>query len=426
MKTLTVSKKFGSWFAWFRPDTRDMPSRRYDLDWLRVAVFALLIGFHIGMFYVQNWGWHVKSQYLNDDLDKVMLFVEPWRMASLWLISGIAIRFVLAKVSLFRFVTQRSYRLLLPLAFGVLVIVPPQLYFEMTANGDLHSSYWQFYQEFFTQNSPMFEKYRYGIFQHINGNHLWYLQALWKYSLYLIPLLPLFNSVIFNRISSRFFKLNGMLQVALALIPIAIIQLTVELDLVRYPLGFLFLCYGYLIGWNSDFWAKVKAKRRTLLTCFLINYLLFVSFYSLIFMGDDPALKDGLVGLAGMCCYALQRLLGLLMVLGYAHQYLNKKSNKLGYFSDAVYPFYIVHQTIIIVAGSLLSQFSLGAYVEPILLFIITIAGCFVTYELIRRSALLRPMFGLKQSKAFSPQMITIGYVVAAFAIIPLAYQSLN
>lgn len=426
MKALTLSQKIGSWFAWFIPETRDMPSRRYDLDWLRVAVFALLICFHIGMFYVQNWGWHVKSQYLNGDLDKVMLLVEPWRMASLWLISGIAIRFVLAKVSLLRFVTLRSYRLLLPLAFGVLVIVPPQLYFEMTANGDLHTSYWRFYQEFFSLNNPMFEKYRYGIFQHINGNHLWYLQALWKYSLYLTLLLPIFNSAIFNFITAGFFKLNGLLQIALALIPIAIIQLNVELDQVRYPIGFLFLCYGYLIGWNSDFWSKVKAKRRTLLTCFLINYLLFVSFYSLIFMGVDPALKDGLIGLAGMCCYALQRLLGLLMILGYAHQYLSKKSNKLGYFSEAVYPFYIVHQTIIVVAGSLITQFALGPILEPLALFAITISGCFVSYEVIRRSVILRPMFGLKQQKVFAPLMINIGYVVAAIIIIPLAYQSLN
>jgi hypothetical protein len=86
-------------------------------------------------------------------------------------------------------------------------------------------------------------------------------------------------------------------------------------------------------------------------------------------MGDDPALKEGLVGLAGMCCFALQRLLGLLMVLGYTHQYLNKPSKKLDYYSEAVYPFYIVHQTIV-VSGSLLTQFSLGPILEPILLFV--------------------------------------------------------
>jgi len=279
---------------------------------------------------------------------------------------------------------------------------------------------------FFSLDNPIFEKYNYGIFQHLNGNHLWYLEALWKYSLCLIALLPIINSSLFSRITTKFFKLNGILQIAFALIPIAIIQLTVELYQVRYPLGFIFLCYGYLIGWNNDFWAKVKESRRILLACFLINYLLFVSFYSLVFMGDDPVLKDGLVGLAGMLSYSLQRLLGLLMILGFAHQYLNRKSNKLGYFSDAVYPFYIVHQSIIVVTGSLLSQFKLGPIFEPLMLFTITISGCFICYEIIRRTALLRTVYGLKQVKPFSTYLTKLGFTLATIIILPLAYQSLS
>lgn len=423
MNTQNIINKIGSWFV---PDSRDMPSRRYDLDWLRVAVFALLICFHIAMFYVQNWGWHVKSQYLNSDLDKVMLIVEPWRMASLWLISGIAIRFILVKVSIIRFVTMRSYRLLLPLAFGILVIVPPQLYFEMTFNGDLNTSYWEFYQAFFTLDHPMFEKYNDGILPHMNGNHLWYLQELWKYSLYLIPLLPVLNSALFTRISTQFFKLNGVIQIAIAAIPVIAIQLNFEQNEVRYPLGFLFLFYGYLVGWNADFWNKVQQGRKVLLSCFLINYVLFVSFYSFVYLGEDQALKDGLIGLAGMCSYALQRLLGLLMILGYAHQYLNKKTNKLGYFSDAVYPFYIVHQTIIVVTGSLLSQWQLGWLIESLLLFSITVSGCFLCYELIKRTTVLRPFFGMKQPKQVPKSLIKVGYYLAIFAVIPVGYQILS
>jgi hypothetical protein len=114
------------------------------------------------------------------------------------------------------------------------------------------------------------------------------------------------------------------------------------------------------------------------------------------------------------------------MILGYAHQYLNKKSNKLSYFSDAVYPFYIVHQSIIVVAGSLLSQFELGPILEPLLLFTITISGCFICYEVIRRTALLRPVFGLKQVKTFSTYLTKLGFTVATLIILPLAYQSLS
>lgn len=37
-----------------------LPTRRYDLDWLRIIAFGLLIFYHIGMFYV-SWDFHVKS-----------------------------------------------------------------------------------------------------------------------------------------------------------------------------------------------------------------------------------------------------------------------------------------------------------------------------------------------------------------------------
>ena len=38
-------------------------TRRYDLDWLRVGVFALLIFYHVGMFFVP-WGWHIKNDII--------------------------------------------------------------------------------------------------------------------------------------------------------------------------------------------------------------------------------------------------------------------------------------------------------------------------------------------------------------------------
>jgi len=37
--------------------------RRFDIDALRIFAFSLLILYHVGMFYVQGWGWHVKSAY---------------------------------------------------------------------------------------------------------------------------------------------------------------------------------------------------------------------------------------------------------------------------------------------------------------------------------------------------------------------------
>jgi hypothetical protein len=115
--------------------------RRHDFDWLRVLVFAVLIFYHIGMLYVADWGFHYKSQYQSEILQNLMLLVNRWRLPFLFFISGVASRYLLQKYSLINFAKARTWRLL----FGVLVIVSPQLYVEMTKKEDLHLSYWEFY-----------------------------------------------------------------------------------------------------------------------------------------------------------------------------------------------------------------------------------------------------------------------------------------
>jgi peptidoglycan/LPS O-acetylase OafA/YrhL len=38
-----------------------MGERRYDLDWVRIVAFLLLIFYHVGMYYV-TWDWHVSKR----------------------------------------------------------------------------------------------------------------------------------------------------------------------------------------------------------------------------------------------------------------------------------------------------------------------------------------------------------------------------
>jgi uncharacterized membrane protein YcfT len=96
--------------------------RRIDLDWVRIAAFGLLIFYHVGMLYV-SWGFHIKSAHRITALEPLMLVLNPWRLALLFLVSGVATRFMLGKYALVR---SRSARLMIPLVFGMLVIVPPQ------------------------------------------------------------------------------------------------------------------------------------------------------------------------------------------------------------------------------------------------------------------------------------------------------------
>jgi len=409
----------------FVPKHDDMPARRYDLDWLRVLVFALLILYHVGMFYVENWGWHAKSLYQSQWLENVMLIVEPWRMAVLWLISGIAIRFILVKVTVLRFITIRSFRLLLPLLFGILVVVPPQLYVEMSYNGEININFWQFLAEFFSSNSIIFDKYQAGIWPHIDVNHLWFIRSLWQYSLVLLCLAPLLNTRAVNRAVNWLVNSHGILAIFLSTLPLFIIQISWDMEMVRYPLGFTLMIYGYLLGWNKLFWLRISQQIKPLLIASILCYCLFILFYNIVWLAPSDAEQstNPLILFIGMFNYSLMRILGALTVFALAHKFLNIKSAQLSYFNNAVYPFYILHQTMILVIGYNLSKLNLGAVLEPFLLILFTTLACFIAYELIRRTDILRPFFGLKMKGSYGLPLQKMGYIVAIALILPIGWR---
>ena len=122
--------------------------RRHDLDWVRVAAFFLLVLYHTGMYYV-TWDWHVKSPHASDALEPFMVSSSPWRLSLLFLVSGTATAFLFRKRAAAGkgFLGQRSWRLLVPLVFGMLVIVTPQSYYEVVEQlpGGYHDGYLAFW-----------------------------------------------------------------------------------------------------------------------------------------------------------------------------------------------------------------------------------------------------------------------------------------
>ncbi|MBN8799317.1 MAG: acyltransferase family protein, partial [Stenotrophomonas nitritireducens] len=105
--------------------------RRHDIDALRVIAFSLLILYHSAMVYVADWSFHIKSTYQAEWLQYPMIALNRWRMPLLFMISGIAIGLARVEGHRLRFAGTRSLRLLLPLVFGMLVVVPPQTYFQI-------------------------------------------------------------------------------------------------------------------------------------------------------------------------------------------------------------------------------------------------------------------------------------------------------
>jgi len=376
-------------------------ARRYDIDALRVFAFSLLILYHVAMFYVADWGWHVKSSYQAEWLQFPMLFVNQWRMSLLFIISGLAVSFVWQRYTPGRFALRRLYRLLLPLLFGMAFIVAPQCYYEALGKGLIEPGFGRFMVQYLTFQD--FPGDAWGGEEIIvwTWNHLWYLAYVLFYSLLLIPLAILLDGPL-KRVRSGFAALRGIFLIA---VPVAVLMIYGAFVYPKFPYishAFLddwyahamygtFFLFGYLIGRDEGFWSELDRMRVITSIAALVFFGLFMTREQLL-PQDSFAFANEVQMLIIYC----NRWLWIVTIFGWGHHFLNHPSRRLSYATQAVYPWYILHQTIIIVIGVNLAKFSLGPVIEPVLVLGGTIVGCYVLNEfVIRRVRVLQPFFGV-------------------------------
>lgn len=376
---------------------QSLESRRYDVDWLRALAFFLLIFYHMGMYYVADWEWHVKSQYQSEFLQNVMLFSNQWRMPLLFLLSGISLRLIETKISTWRLFKLRFVRLSIPLIIGMYLIVPPQLYFELQQSFGFDGSYWQFMSFYVNPATSMYPQKHYGMGL-LTWNHLWYLAYLWVYTLLYILLRPLFQGV-GNWVSTR--KPPILL---IVIIPV-VCSVLIAIALHQYPRTnamiadwhnhadyFAVLLWGYLLAASPHSWTQVIKARYLCLFIGCLGYWMVLGFHkqTLIFP------QSGIAEIVKIFVHSTNAVAWMLCVIGFSGVYLNKPSRVVSYLNEAVLPWYIVHQTVIILIAMALLKYDLGPIIEPVLLMLATFLICFLIYEGTRRNKMTRFIFGMK------------------------------
>ena len=374
------------------------PHRRHDIDALRALAFALLILYHGCMLYVagEDWGWHLKSTHLAEWLQVPMLFVNRWRMDLIFLISGLSVHFLLRGTPAGRFIAQRSWRLLLPLVFGCLVIVPVQPYVQGIANGAVEPGYLQFLGDYFGNRQwprDAFDGWEHGF----TWNHLWYLIYLWCYTVVFAAVLPLLR-----RLPNPFSRLRSGWLLVLPALPLLVYTFTLQPlfdetgdlihDWYRHAVYFTVFLYGWWLGAANGVWDELVRLRRHALVAALV---LVGGYLSMVFGLPDDAPEW--LGVIGRTLRNLYIWMALCAILGWGKACLDKPFRWLPWANEAVYPWYVLHQSLILLIAYWLLPLHLGPVLEPVLVFAGTIAGCWLLHEfVIRRVRWLRPCFGLK------------------------------
>lgn len=369
--------------------------RRYDLDWIRVLVFGLLIFYHIGMFF-NNWGWHIKNNVIYEWLWLPMSFVNQWRLTALFLISGMGTYFALSYRSGGVFTRERISRLGIPFLFGTLVIIAPQVYIERLVNDQFTGSYFAFYPaEFFKGIYPE---------GNFSWHHLWFLPYLLTYTLLMTPLFLYFRKHPDNRFLNWCRQLiQKKYGLFLFIIPLYFPEAFIEpfFNVTHAYIGdwfahahySLIFFYGFLFMiLKKDFWAALDRLKRPALITGLITYVLLAAFFWQI---EDSVL----VHFTEAAVKVTNCFMWLVAIFGYSAKYLNRSSDLLAYCNRAVYPFYIFHQTLIIIFAYFIIDKSWSLAAKFSLLTVATFLGCWILYEVVKRFRLGRVLFGIKERK---------------------------
>ncbi len=390
--------------------------RRHDIDALRVFAFAILILYHASGVYQIDSDFHVVSSYQYGWLDFVRIVFNRWRMPLLFAISGIAIGISLPGKHPARFAASRTWRLLLPLAFGMLFIVSIQAYCEGISKGTLEPGFAAFLGRYL-QLRPWPEGTFTGSTHGVTWNHLWYLAYLWVYTLVLLALTPSLSSRHGRSLQSWLVRPRHGL---LLLLPACVFFGYLMMLKPRFPethalVGdwylhaeyFSVFLLGYIVARQEDFWDKLRQSRWPMLAVAIssisVELALKWAGQSLPVEHVPEMLRHVPWGAIERAARALYMWSALLAIFGWGYAVLNRPMRWLPYATEAVYPWYVLHQSLIVLIAWWLIPMRLGPLWEPALVIALTIAGCLLLHEiLIRRVAPLRPLFGLKLSPSTS------------------------
>lgn len=362
----------------------DERRERYDfLDWLRVIAIFVLFFFHTGMIFV-GWGWHVVNSQTLPSLEWPMDIAHRLRMPLLFVIAGAGMWFALQRRGMGRFLQERTIKLILPLVVGMFLVVPPQIYYERLLRGQWSGGYASFYATRVLQFIP----YPAGDF---SWHHLWFVLYLYLYVLLLLPAM-----LWWKRIRPRVTPGKWLLLLGL--------PLGINEDLLKplFPethdlvgdwyifIHYLLLtAYGFLMASMPGVWKWLSGFRRWSLAAGLASFFLLISLFSTGVIQHDS--------MADMIGANIFTWLWVMVFLGYGYRYLSFANPLLVWAREASYPFYILHQTVIVVIGYYVIQRAWTPWTKYVVILLLSMGACLALYEgCIRRSAALRLAFGMK------------------------------
>lgn len=388
--------------------------RRHDIDALRVIATLALIVFHTARAFDTE-PWHVKNDQLTLGMDILVTFMSVWHMPLFFTLAGMSAYFSLRKRHVGDYVNERVTRLLIPFSFGILLIIPPQVYVERINSAmmwrqspiDFSGSYLEFFPQFFRGIYPE---------GNFSWHHLWFIAYLFLFSILLLPIFrfllinhPADHDTWIHRVETFLSKGHRILYLAL---PIALIETSLSglfpgpqnfvNDLTNVLRSMTLMVYGFSIAKNP---ALREAVRRNMLSALLVAGITTIIISIVLLQDGWPVPYSGLYFVLfpvwSVCRWAW--IVGLLSI---GDRYLATKNNWIGRLSEISFPFYILHQTVIVVIAHFVLPWKSGVIVKFTTIAAASLVITWLISIAVTWSPMTRFMFGIKRSHKSSTSRV--------------------
>jgi glucan biosynthesis protein C len=406
-----------------RPVVDQPPTRRDELDLLRALVVVGLVFFHTAVIFGAG-EFPIKATTENRAATVFLGFGAAWGMPLLFLIGGMGIFYSLGSRSPAAFARERLRRLGVPLLVGLLTLIPLQVWLGLRRAGD-PSSFPSFYARFWhvrpTLDFPfVVTAAPGGVFE---TGHLWFLVCLLGFSLALLPGFAWLRRPAGRRLLER---LGGLLArpaglLLLAALPLAVVEVTLGSEAGHggwnHGSYALFLLYGFLAAADPRTGEALQRHWRPAAALGLVLFLAAgAAAYGAADAGAEPFTSMDPRSMAFRLLKTVDGWLWVVAIVGLARARIGRRRSapaqppphragrasrlrRLGaYANDAVLPFYVLHETVIVAVAYLVLAWPIGGAAQYCLIALASLAATLLLYDLgVRRSPLTRFLFGLKQ-----------------------------
>jgi peptidoglycan/LPS O-acetylase OafA/YrhL len=385
-----------------------LKERRYDIDWLRVITMIAVFFFHCTRFFDTE-GWHLKNPEQSDLLFLSMRsLIWPWAMELFFLISGVGSWYALKSRSAGKYLWERVKRLLIPLyTVGLVVLLPPQFYFEQLTNSGYRGNFWQIIPQYFAGfEPPQITAWPDTLFPFPFSGHLWFLQYLFLVSLVSLPLLLYLKSGQGQRWVTRLARWcdrrGGIL---LFVIPLALALIGLRglfeaqrswADLLWYM---IFFVIGYIIPTDKRFNDAIKRHGWFCLALWLVGFFGGIGLLVLVlgydpFPGHEPF---SWMYVVYQIIWSISSWSAVVFMLSIGARCMNLSNKVLAYSNEAVLPFYLFHQTIILIVGFFIIRWNRSILSKLLIITAISFPLILALYELlVWRFNVIRFFFGMR------------------------------